>query len=185
MSSGGRTVLLAAWFILSLAGFAGLSIYELTPGKGSAVQAHLPSTSTRYLATVFVHPLCPCSEATLAELASLLTSCPELSAELYFVKHESLDYQLQESRLWKLASAFPRTKLIVDDSGHRAKALGAATSGQTFISDASGGMVFAGGITGARGHIGANIGSSRVERAVKGNLVKQESTPVFGCPIFN
>jgi hypothetical protein len=59
-----------------------------------------------------------------------------------------------------------------------------ATSGQAFLYDAWGHLLFSGGITAARGHIGDNMGRRSVASLVSGKPSALTSTPVFGCPLI-
>jgi hypothetical protein len=64
----------------------------------------------------------------------------------------------EKSDLWQSAADFQGVTLVRDDEGREARRFGAATSGQTLLYDAGGALVFSGGITGARGQMGANAG---------------------------
>jgi hypothetical protein len=44
-------------------------------------------------------------------------------------------------------------------------------------------LLFAGGITAARGHAGDNAGRSAIETLLAGGRPGYDRTPVFGCPI--
>lgn len=179
-----RGALAVVWFGACTAGFSLLSQYALTPGKAAPSGGRLAAPRDGYLLSVFIHPLCPCSQATLSEMAVLLGQCPSLSAELHFVKHHKLTYRVQDTALWQEAIRLPRTRLVVDADGGRASSLGAATSGQAFLADKNGDMIFSGGITGARGHAGDNMGS-RTIRELAGGGSRSATNPVFGCPLFD
>ena len=70
--------------------------------------------------------------------------------------------------------------------GREAARFGAATSGQTFLYDARGGLLFSGGITGARAHAGDNAGRSAVVTLLNGTGgPAAPRTSVFGCPLFD
>jgi hypothetical protein len=49
--------------------------------------------------------------------------------------------------------------------------------------DGSGKLVFQGGITGSRGHVGDNNGAEAVLAFVNSKAVSVRVTPVFGCAI--
>lgn len=180
-----RQALPIVWFGACILGFAWLTTYELTPGKATPACTKLASGANGYTLAVYIHPLCPCSGATLAELQKLLNDCDQVSARVYFVKHEALSYDLQKTRIWQSAAALPRTELIVDAKGESCRSMKVETSGQTILADKDGQVLFAGGITGARGHIGNNLGSQAVRNLVNGSSQSVRRTPVFGCAIFN
>jgi hypothetical protein len=57
------------------------------------------------------------------------------------------------------------------------------TSGETMLYDASGRLVFAGGITGSRGHGGDNAGEDAVVAALLGGSGGASEAPVYGCAL--
>ena len=84
------------WLITVCAGIAALSRYSDTPGKASAA-TDWPSTSAlarpgdRFFLVVFVHPKCPCSDATRGELDKLMARCQgRLAATVYFIKPDGM-----------------------------------------------------------------------------------------------
>ena len=60
----------------------------------------------------------------------------------------------------------------------------AETSGQTALYDATGNLLFSGGITSARGHEGDNDGRAAVVSLLTSDGAEERETPVFGCPLF-
>ncbi len=70
-----------------------------------------------------------------------------------------------------------------DIQGREALRFGAATSGQTLLYDASGRLLFSGGITPARGHAGDNDGSDALLELLSGGSGRHHQTPVFGCSL--
>jgi hypothetical protein len=58
------------------------------------------------------------------------------------------------------------------------------TSGQTFLYDARGTLLFSGGITGARGHAGDNAGRASIVALLNRAGAATTSTNVFGCSLF-
>lgn len=59
---------------------------------------------------------------------------------------------------------------------------GARTSGQTFIYNAAGKLVFSGGITDARGTAGDSIGLKAIEAVSRGQSCPP-GAPVYGCAL--
>jgi hypothetical protein len=74
-------------------------------------------------------------------------------------------------------------RAICDEGGIEARRFHAQTSGQTMLFDSAGHLLFSGGITGARGHAGDNVGQSAVVSLLKGGIATQHRTLVFGCSL--
>jgi hypothetical protein len=102
-----------------------------------------------------------------------------------FLQPEGFSEAWARSDLWRQAEAIPGVVPVLDPRGLEALRFGALTSGQTALYGPDGRLVFSGGITGARGHSGANAGRSavvaRVERSVRVSTTTQ--SPVYGCPL--
>jgi hypothetical protein len=145
-----------------------------------------------------IHPHCPCSRASIGELAILMAhSGGRLAAFVDFVQPPGFNENWTKGELWSNAGSIPGVTRIID-SGAEAKLLGAATSGQTLVYDPQGRLLFSGGITAARGHFGDNAGVSaiarlldtpepgRPTRVVYRNkpAIYASTTPVYGCPLF-
>jgi hypothetical protein len=57
---------------------------------------------------MFVHPHCPCSRASIHELARLMAQAgPALKADLFFYRPETETRQWVETDLWAEASVMP------------------------------------------------------------------------------
>jgi hypothetical protein len=78
---------------------------------------------------------------------------------------------------------FPSTTVILDPDGKIAEMFGAVTSGDTHLFAPDGRLIFHGGITSSRGHVGDNAGSTAIMNLVGGNAAGIDETPVFGCAI--
>ena len=188
-----RASAFAAWTALVLAGFSALLAYEMTPG-GSAAKTRpatgpagaTAETGTGYTLVMAAHPRCPCTRASLAELAVLMTHLPgRLTATVWFYTPANEAADWAHTGLWKTASALPGVTARADPEGSTARRLGAETSGQVLLFDPAGRQVFAGGITGARGHEGDNAGRRAVEALVLGQTTTPVTTPVFGCSLLD
>src|SRR5581483_10906932 len=82
-----------AWAGAVLGGFWLLLDYQATPGAMGPAPAHWPADSRlerpagTYHLVLFAHPRCPCTRATLAELARVMARCDgRLSAEVRFYR---------------------------------------------------------------------------------------------------
>src|SRR5206468_5995539 len=85
--------------------------------------------------------------------------------------------------LFDAAAAMPGVEVHIDDGGKEARRFGSATSGMALLYDASGRLVFNGGITSARGHAGDNAGSAAIIAALQGDAAVRNQAMVFGCQL--
>jgi hypothetical protein len=108
-----------------------------------------------------------------------------LSAYVLFLKPEGFTDDWEKTDLWRSAEGIPGVKPVVDYDGVEASRFNATTSGQTFLFDAKGHLLFSGGITIARGHAGDNAGRSAIVSRLNTRVVEQTESPVFGCPLFD
>ena len=176
------------WLATVATGMAMLSAYANTPGAPAHAPSEWPVASTiaRHAGTatllVFAHPNCPCTRATLAELDRSLAHV-DGGADVHVVlwQPEHTDSVPAETSLVELAAAIPRVQVQWDGDGHEAARFGVATSGEVLLYDGDDGLRFAGGITGARGHVGDNAGSDALRLQLTTAAEDAASSPVFGC----
>src|SRR5947209_5955612 len=191
----GRLVLLVSMMLWLLIVGIGLSVlwnYESTPGASANPPALWPVESKIQRApahdtlVILVHPHCPCTRATIGELAELMAHCQgRLTAYVLFLKPEGFVDDWEKTDLWQSAASIPGVNVMVDDDGGEASRFNSQTSGQTILYDDEGRLMFSGGITASRGHLGDNDGESAIVSLVnKGSAVRTE-TSVFGCPLFD
>jgi hypothetical protein len=133
---------------------------------------------------MFVHPHCPCSRATLAEMAVLMTHCRgRLHADIMFLQPPSFSDEWTHSDLWESAARIPDAMVRVDTGGAEQRRFGARVSGETFVYSADRRLLFHGGITAARGHVGDNAGRSAIESLVLEGGSSFQGTAVYGCQL--
>jgi hypothetical protein len=190
-----RPVLVMATVLWVLSASAGLSLlwgYENTPGVSAKAPPQWPTDSgiqrdpNRATLIMLVHPQCPCSRASIGELAEVMAQSPgRLIAFVLFLKPAGVPSDWEKSDLWKSAAKIPGVTVLVDNNGTEASRFNAATSGQTMLYDAGGYLLFRGGITDARGHAGENAGSSSIIALVNESSADRTETSVFGCPLFD
>jgi hypothetical protein len=180
------------WLSLVCAGIAALWLYSTAPGKDGEPPHQWPSSSSlqrRAEAStllMFVHPKCPCSRASIGELAALLAhSGGRLCVKVIFLQPPGEADSWVHTGLWHAASELPGTEIISDLDSRETKLFRAAVSGETFVYDASGHLRFHGGITVARGHLGDNAGCSAIECYANTGTIPLSRTPAFGCPLFS
>jgi hypothetical protein len=189
-----RLILTAAgalWLLVIGAGISTLRNYESTPGVAAATPDRWPTASRIKPAAdhptlvMTAHPHCPCTRASVGELARLMTQAQgRVTAYVLFVKPPDFSAGWEQTDLWASAAAIPGVTPLRDDDGVEAGLFHAATSGQTALYDAAGNLLFSGGITGARGHAGDNAGRTAIVSLLTDGDAEQRDAPVFGCPLF-
>lgn len=133
---------------------------------------------------IFAHPRCPCSDATIGELALIMAQAHDrVDAFVLLYTPRSGASDFARTQLARDAEAIPGVHLIDDPDGIESRRFGAATSGQTLLYDAHGALLFSGGITASRGHAGDNYGRSAVLSLLETGHAGRRTTPVFGCSI--
>lgn len=185
-----RHTAVIAWASLIGLGMASMERYENTPGRVSATRRQWPKesrltlSSDRLTVIVFAHPRCPCTSATLSELAQLLAREPaRVQATLVSIVPESQVHEWAQTRLLSEAARVPGLRIQTDVGGVEARRFGSTTSGYVVAYSADGALRFAGGITSARGQAGDNYGLNALEEAAVASA-GYSSNPVFGCELF-
>ena len=134
---------------------------------------------------MLVHPQCPCTRASVGELAMLMAHFQgKVSANILFAKPAGAPDDWEKGGLWNAVSAIPGVHVQCDAAGLEAKRFGVETSGQVILFDREGRLLFRGGITSARGHAGANAGSEAIDAFLNGVQPAVAQTSVFGCSLF-
>jgi hypothetical protein len=198
---------------VTIAGFAVMLTNASTPGSVKASPSQWPSDSRlrpvagRANLVMFAHPRCPCTRASLAELQGILSKCRErVTAQVVFFKPHQESEEWTKSDLWRNAAAMPSVRVLFDEDGREARRFGATTSGHVALFDVDGRLLFRGGITVSRGHLGENAGRRAVIDLLSGMVRPVEETAsvrtlsaqdqtlthsttigdgsTFGCPLF-
>lgn len=180
------------WLLVVSIGLWFLWGYENTPGVSAAAPLLWPAESKIQRATdratlvMLVHPHCPCTRATMGELASIMAHTQgRLTAYVLFLKPQGFSEDWEKTDLWQSAASIPGVNVMIDEGGAEARLFNSSTSGQTILYDAKGRALFSGGITGSRGHSGDNAGRSAIVSLVNTGTAEQAETKVFGCPLFD
>jgi hypothetical protein len=135
---------------------------------------------------LLAHPKCACTAATLEELDRMLAATARSpKVHVLFYRPAGVPSDWEGTSLWERASAIPGVDVLADVAGSEAKRFGAHTSGQVLLYDASGHLLFSGGITGARGHEGENPGQQAVLDWINGRPGALATAPVYGCHLFS
>ena len=182
----------AAWMAALAFGARVLFKYETTPGRIGSVSASWPSDSIvprpidKPTLVMLAHPHCPCSRASVGELAQIMAhAAGKVNAYVLFVKPPDAGADWDDTDLRRSAADIPGVTVLTDENGTEAARFGAETSGHTLVFDRNGALVFSGGITASRGHAGDNAGESAVLAALKQETMLRDRTPVFGCSLTN
>lgn len=183
-------LVVVAWLAAVGTGFGMLWRYKSIPGADAVHPARWPAGSAvgrdagRATLVLFAHPMCPCTRASLSELARLLPVLGDrVSARVVVVRTPDAPSEWDESDLWSRAAEIPGVVVIRDEQAAEAERFRALTSGMTLLYDAAGSLRFAGGITASRGHEGDSFGRRRIVSIVKTGTADRDTSPVFGCAL--
>jgi hypothetical protein len=164
---------------------------EYTPVCPSSIATAFPPGSALQLAAheptliLFAHPLCPCTEATLQELKDLLTdNSNKVSVVIVFSIPPGLPANWKQGDLWQSATRNPSFRVVQDSEGREARRFGVTGSGHCLLYSPSGRLLFSGGITGSRGHMGENPGRLALVALITNGHAAINHTPVFGCSLL-
>jgi len=170
-------------------GYAWLFRYSFAAGKAMTAPLAIPASLapaeplTRAHLFIALHPRCPCSRATVRELAKILShsaGATEVTVLMYKPAGAS-DTWLEGALLDECRRM--KCRIRPDPDGRLAASVGSLTSGGVALYGGDGKLRYQGGITASRGHEGDNVGENAVIEILRGNGGSHRSMPVFGCPI--
>lgn len=183
---------ITSWLLAIGAGLSVLWGYENTPGGAAKPPRQWPVDSRirlerdRATLVMIAHPQCPCTRASIGELASLMAhSQGRLNAYVLFIKPTGFSDDWEKTDLWRSARSIPGVEAFIDNGGAEARRFNALTSGQALLYGVDGRLLFSGGMTGSRGHSGDNAGRSAIASLVNTGAAERDETFVFGCPLFD
>lgn len=186
-SAKSTAVLVAAWSVLVVGGLSVLWSYHSAPGRPGdpppawPEQSRLARIADAPTLVMWVHPQCPCSRASVHELARLMARAPRtLRAFVLAWRPDDASDGWERTDLWSSAEEIPNVTVVADEAGREATLFGAHTSGQTALYDRSGRLRFAGGITPSRGHHGDSRGQSAILAILRSQPSEQRAS-VYGC----
>lgn len=183
-------VAVSFWFAALLIA-AGFSLrYEKTPTMLDSKLERFPASSklklnqSGFTMLFFVHPKCPCTQASLAELARLKGKNPSLTGYIaLLVPHKSLTSWMQSANCQR-ARQVVGFEAVPDYGGLEAACFGAKSSGEAFLFNSAGKLLFHGGLTAARGHEGPNSGVDQITSILEGKS-RSGKYAVYGCSLQN
>lgn len=183
------------WFAMLGVGLFLLSRYKYTPGRAADAPLRWPTASVlerdpaRPTLVLFAHPYCPCTKASLEEYDAIVRGAGDAVRAYVVVAdlEEAGDAREMLARVAKMDGV----RMHLDSAGAEAARFHARTSGQTVLYDPRGELVFEGGVTSARGHIGDSIGKRRVTELLRPGVrsalgahgAEPFETSVYGCAL--
>ena len=181
-----------AWLALAALGQRALLNYDnaaVIPGAPPAkwpTASKIPHSPGLPAIVVVAHPRCPCTRATIEELAKLMTRVHDrATATVIFVRPHGFAPDWEKTDLWTSAARIPGVTALSDPDGVEASLFGGQASGQTMLYSVTGDLQFSGGITVSRGHAGDNLGRSAIVSLIINGISATNHTSVFGCSLHN
>jgi hypothetical protein len=178
-----------AWIFGVAAGVGKIHEFESTPGPSASAPDRWPAESRvqqlpgKDTLVILIHTECSCTGASLAELEQIMRrSSDRVAAWVLFTSPVDQNDEKARVRLKSLERT-PGIHVMKDSNGAESKLFGALTSGDVVLYSAQGRLLFAGGITGSRGHEGDNIGSQLLLQALAQEPQASFTHPVFGCSL--
>lgn len=181
----------AVWLSIIGGAFVLKGDYESTAGTANPSPRHWPHgvpilrpQNTKAL-LLFAHPRCPCTRASLRELALIVAGSKDLGYVRVVFCRPSADAEIwNHCDVVQQARDMTGVDVAWDDGGRLAGSFGVQTSGHALLYDESGNLMFSGGITALRGHEGWNAGRATLLALFNGETAEVTATPVFGCPLI-
>ncbi|TWT78181.1 hypothetical protein Pla123a_09710 [Posidoniimonas polymericola] len=181
--------LAVCWLAAVVGGLGGLMAYASLPGESLPPpaaprrDAFGAGAGKPWRLYVAAHPKCPCTLATIAELARLMRHVePEVACRVLIYTPEANADGWMETALVRAARRIDGVEVVADPGGEQAELLGVRVSGGVVLYDHAGAPRFHGGVTAARGHEGASVGGAAIRSLVAGREAPAHA-PVFGCEL--
>jgi hypothetical protein len=141
---------------------------------------------SRPTVVMLAHPRCPCTRASLSELARLMTEVGDRAAvHVLFARPDGVASDWALTDTWAEAQRIPNVRVHLDPGGRQALLFGAQTSGQVIAFGPDGKRLFSGGITPGRDHEGDNMGHDRLRAVILGGALQGSDAPVYGCALHD
>lgn len=184
------------WVATILGGLLVLVDHATAPGAAALAPQRWPAESTlardgrRPTLVALLHPQCPCSWATVAELERLAARLPDrLAIDVVLLQPSAGEAAWNDGAMRGALAGLSGARVYDDLGGVESMRFGGRTSGQVLLYDRGGALRFAGGITPARAHQGETYGADAIVRAalsdpaIDGFDPHAATSPVFGCSL--
>ncbi|TWT30026.1 thioredoxin domain-containing protein [Blastopirellula retiformator] len=190
------TTLLTGWIVAICLVWWNMTAYsfqidaEPTPIEVWPAVADIPLAADRPTVLLFLHPRCPCSVASLAELEQAIAATPsDLRPNVQVVATVPQEYDASwtDTKTMARSENLPGASVFVDVGGHESQKFGAASSGHVMAFAPSGELLYSGGVTHSRGHEGDNVGRASLVRVLSDASDQSHvaaELPAFGCRLF-
>lgn len=193
--SGLLAAALIVWGVIAVGGWYGISAYSFTADPDAVTGAPtrwpadsiIAKTDNRPTLVLFLHPQCPCSRATVAELERLGTLVPVQQLPNICVvatAPRSVGNLWWSTALLSRAGRLPNAHILRDPGGVEAALFDARISGTVLLFNVEGDRLYAGGVTLARGHDGHNAGLQAVADLLIDDSAQRPAIPPFGCDVY-
>jgi hypothetical protein len=182
------------WIVVVSSGLWVMHAHDATPGAPGSPGKDWPAGSrirfdrARVNLVMLAHPRCPCTRASIEELAALIEAGRDtVTAHIVFFVPREADrsWSVTESR--RRAESIPGVRVLEDVEGAEAIQFGVESSGHVLVYDRTGRRIYSGGVTSARGRYGDNPARRRISKIIRDAAASDESQdgPTFGCPLLD
>lgn len=178
------------WGGLLFIGHLVLFEYEMTASPLADTKRIFPEKSVVQLARgrqniiLFIHPMCPCTMASVDELAELMhVGQEDAIGTVIALMPTELKSEWSSQPVFSALKRIRNVSISYDSDGSQAATFGATTSGHVLIYDGRGVLQFSGGITASRGHSGDNANLQAAKNIILDRNPKFATTPVLGCAL--
>lgn len=196
-----RAIIFGAWLAAVLTSAIVLWAYEKRP-SGLVTEATMTwpindlvaCDPDRPTVVMFAHPKCPCTRASLRELAKLADTS-DASVLVVFYVPSGANESWHQTANTELASAIPGANVLWDRDGTTARRFDVDVSGQCVAFSPQEILLYSGGITISRGHEGDNLGAASLAQCLKTSCCttpglekpqrEPQIYPVYGCTLFS
>ncbi len=163
------------WAVLVAGGFAWMHRYDSTPGEPSTVLATKGTATGKWRFVVVGTAECPCTNSTLEGVQMAAATYPDdTEVEVRFVGSAGM-----QDHFYRTAARIKGVRIVQGLRPESPETLGAVTSGQTYLFDPSGKLVFEGGMTVGTGNDRPAHAISLYRRARESKTVVHAL--VYGC----
>jgi|GEM_PF-6008619 len=151
---------------------------DAAPGAAGQAKVTQIQTNTMPLLVLALHSQCPCSLATVDNLAELAAEMPNRLRVLAVITGPNS----HDCPVLKALQSVPNVQVKFLSESEILTQYGARTSGQAYLYNQKGQLVFSGGLTSSRGEVNDAAGIDAIRNVLEGKPAIK-STPVFGCAL--